>query len=124
MSIQIKIDATYSKFSSLPADQLKKVAVSIGPCGMNVSYPSYDAYPLTFETLGDSGVNPLSWSVSYTRPWTMSREAFAVFGNVTITDYASSRLGTLLSDYVKRGVLEVLDAGVPMTPSQILTFVP
>jgi hypothetical protein len=124
MSIQIAIDPTYPKFAALPLADLKKVSISIGPCGMNTAYPSYDSYPLNFGSVGDSGVNPLSWSVSYTRPLTFSREAFGVFGNVTVTDFASSRLATVLSDYVKKGALKVLDAGVPLTPAQILTFVP
>jgi len=64
--------------------------------------------------------------VLYKRPLTFSRYAFAGFGNVTVTDFASTRLATILSDYVKKGVLKVLDndTNIPLTADGILSFVP
>jgi hypothetical protein len=124
MAIKIRIDETYPPFAALPVEHLKKVAVGIGATGMNTMFFSYDMQQANLANSCDSGINQGALMVSFRRPLTFSREAFAVFGNVTATDYSSSRLGTLLSDYVKRGVLVVEDAGAPMTPAQILTFVP
>lgn len=126
MSITISIDETYKMFSTLPIEQLKKVSVGIGPHGMNVSFLTYDGYVPDFSNVGDAAVNPCSWMVSYRRPLTFSRTAFAGFGNVTITDFASTRLATILADYVKKGVLKVVDndTSTALTADQILTFVP
>lgn len=126
MSITISIDETYKMFSTLPIDQLKKVAVGIGPHGMNVSFLTYDAYVPDFSNIGDAAVNPCSWMVSYKRPLTFSRYAFAGFGNVTVTDFASTRLATILADYVKKGVLKVLDndTNIALTADGILSFFP
>lgn len=126
-TITISVDPTYPKFAALDEMSLKKVAVGIGPRGMNPGFLPYDiTYPVTFQSNGDAGVNPTSWTVSYTRPITVSRQAFAVFGNITVTDYSSSRLGTLLSDFVKKGALKVTDnnTGLPLSAEDILTFTP
>lgn len=125
MAIKISINAAYPAFASLPIEQLKKVAVVIGPQGMSSHFFSYDT-PATvnFGTLGDAGMSHTAPAVSYTKPLTFSREAFGVFGNITTTDFNACRLATILADYVKKGALVVEDAGVPLTASQVLLFVP
>jgi len=124
MTIRISVDETYPKFAALAPEVLKKVSVSIGPSNASSVFFSYDAYPLNFSTVGDAGVNQATLMVSYRRPLSFSDEAFGVFGNVNNSSYTAVRLASMLADYVKRGVLKVEQNGTPLTPEDILTFVP
>lgn len=124
--IRVSVDLSYPKFVGLTAEEKKQVAVSIGPAHAELPTLPYDAYPLNISTVGDSVVNPRSFMVSVRRPLLFTREAFALFGNVTVDTYQASRLGAILADLVTRGAITVVDTAGPvtLTPAQILTFVP
>ena len=124
-TITISVDPTYPAFAALDPLSFTHVSVGIGPRGLSPAYMSYNPFPATFASIGDAGVNPASGTVSVRRPLTFSRAAFAVFGNVTSSDVLG-RMATILSNYVLRGVLVVTDdaTSLPLTPDDVLTFVP
>jgi len=121
MAVRISIDETFPKFAGLPR---AKISVAINATAP-IPFYGFEVPPLTPHNVGDAGMSQRVLMVSIRRPLIFSNHAFAsAIGSIPADIYQSSRVGIVLADYVRRGVLKVEEDGVPLTPTEILTYTP